>query len=174
VNWDAIGALGEVGGAIAVVASLVYLARQIRQNNEELRMTASGNAVSVAQEGFAPLYYERNMEVFFQGLESPESLPAGDQLRFHMLMTRQFANFQNLVFQYERGALDPKLFQTFAAHYRNFAERPGGRAWWNSNRERFLPEVARHLGEPASLLDRSRTPPQGDATGRPRDPVGGG
>ena len=27
MNWEAIGAMGEVAGAIAVVATLVYLAR---------------------------------------------------------------------------------------------------------------------------------------------------
>ena len=30
MNWDAIGAVGEILGAIAVVATLLYLARQIR------------------------------------------------------------------------------------------------------------------------------------------------
>ena len=30
MNWDAIGAIGEIDGAIAVVATLFYLAAQIR------------------------------------------------------------------------------------------------------------------------------------------------
>ena len=34
MNWEAIGAVGEVGGAIAVVATLVYLAAQIRHSAE--------------------------------------------------------------------------------------------------------------------------------------------
>jgi hypothetical protein len=34
MNWDAVGAVREVGGAIAVVAMLVYPARQIRQSAE--------------------------------------------------------------------------------------------------------------------------------------------
>jgi len=33
MNWDAIGAVGEILGAIAVVFSLVYLAFQIKQSN---------------------------------------------------------------------------------------------------------------------------------------------
>ena len=32
MNWDAIGAIAELAGAIGVIASLIYLARQIRQN----------------------------------------------------------------------------------------------------------------------------------------------
>ncbi|MDH3727382.1 MAG: hypothetical protein OER77_07605 [Myxococcales bacterium] len=35
MNWDAIGALGEVIGATAVVVTLVYLARQVRHASEE-------------------------------------------------------------------------------------------------------------------------------------------
>ncbi len=32
MNWDAIGAIAELFGAVGVIASLVYLAVQIRQN----------------------------------------------------------------------------------------------------------------------------------------------
>ena len=34
MNWDAIGALGEVAGAVAVVLTLVYLAKQIHHSNK--------------------------------------------------------------------------------------------------------------------------------------------
>jgi hypothetical protein len=33
MNWDALGAIAEIFGAIAVLATLVYLARQIRLSN---------------------------------------------------------------------------------------------------------------------------------------------
>ena len=45
MNWDAVGALGELIGAGAVVVSLVYLAVQIRGQNIETR-TAGMHAVS--------------------------------------------------------------------------------------------------------------------------------
>ena len=40
MNWDAIGAVGEIIGALAVVASLVYQAIQICSQNRETRMLA--------------------------------------------------------------------------------------------------------------------------------------
>ena len=40
MNWDAIGALGEILGASAVFASLIYLAIQIRAQNRESRLGA--------------------------------------------------------------------------------------------------------------------------------------
>ena len=38
MNWEAIGAVGEVLGAVAVVITLVYLARQLRENTKSIRL----------------------------------------------------------------------------------------------------------------------------------------
>jgi hypothetical protein len=40
MNWDAVGAVGEVIGAIAVVATLLFVARDIRQNSKSLAISA--------------------------------------------------------------------------------------------------------------------------------------
>ena len=32
MNWDAIGAVGEIIGAVVVIVTLLYVAKQIRQN----------------------------------------------------------------------------------------------------------------------------------------------
>ena len=37
MNWEALGAIGEIAGAIGVIATLVYLATQIRQNTAAMR-----------------------------------------------------------------------------------------------------------------------------------------
>ncbi|MGK0260854.1 MAG: hypothetical protein ACI96M_004308, partial [Candidatus Azotimanducaceae bacterium] len=37
MNWEAIGAVGEIIGAIAVLATLVYLAMQMRQNTQAMK-----------------------------------------------------------------------------------------------------------------------------------------
>ena len=36
MNWDAVGAIGEIIGAVAVLATLYYLAAQIKMQNREL------------------------------------------------------------------------------------------------------------------------------------------
>jgi len=37
MNWDAIGAIAELAGALAVIATLAYLAVQLRQNSALLK-----------------------------------------------------------------------------------------------------------------------------------------
>lgn len=55
MNWDAIGAIGEIVGAIAVVATLIYFAIQMRQYTTGLRSATFNatmqefNQINVAQ-----------------------------------------------------------------------------------------------------------------------------
>ncbi len=35
MNWDAVGAIAELLGAVGVIGSLVYLATQVRQSREK-------------------------------------------------------------------------------------------------------------------------------------------
>ena len=39
MNWDALGAMGEIAWAIAVIATLFFLARQLQVNTRELERT---------------------------------------------------------------------------------------------------------------------------------------
>ena len=39
MNWDAAGAIGEIVGAFAVLATLIYLAKQIRHSTDVSKVT---------------------------------------------------------------------------------------------------------------------------------------
>jgi hypothetical protein len=41
MTWDAIGAVGEIVGAVAVVVSVIYLSVQVEKQTEEARLTAT-------------------------------------------------------------------------------------------------------------------------------------
>ena len=89
MNWDAIGAIGEVFGALAVVVSVVYLATQVRKQTEEARLTASrdlasqlGDAIQTITEddGFA--------EIWLKGVRDYEALPEKERIRLSFLLQR--------------------------------------------------------------------------------------
>ena len=48
MDWDAIGGIGEIVGAIAVFGSLLFLGLQIRSQNRESRFAAMQHETSVA------------------------------------------------------------------------------------------------------------------------------
>ena len=55
MNWDAIGAIAELLGAVGVIASLIYLATQIRQNTRSVR-GATYQSLVVGQQALASLW----------------------------------------------------------------------------------------------------------------------
>ena len=62
MDWNAVGAIGEVGGAIGVIVTLIYLAGQLRQNTRAMRsstyQTYSGLAMNISD------YLAENAETF--------------------------------------------------------------------------------------------------------------
>ena len=51
VNWDAVGAIGEVAGAVAVVGTLFYLSRQISQNSKALDTANERASTALVHDG---------------------------------------------------------------------------------------------------------------------------
>lgn len=59
MDWEAIGAVGEVSAAIGVIVTLLYLAKEIRQNSHSLdRASEFAQATSVSEMGalFEPMF----------------------------------------------------------------------------------------------------------------------
>jgi hypothetical protein len=45
MNWDSVGAVGEIVGALAVLITLIYLSVQIRQNTKVARSAALDSSI---------------------------------------------------------------------------------------------------------------------------------
>ena len=106
MNWEAIGAVGEVGGAIGVIVTLIYLATQIRQNTRTIRLTAYDSfqrSVSEAQRSIAsdPELSRINRT----GLDTPDELDAAEQERFRLLLYSVFIGFQQNFFSSQTQSL---------------------------------------------------------------------
>ena len=66
MNWDAIGAIAETLGAIGVIASLVYLAGQIRHSREQM----SQNTQALRSSSFQ-LFREEISQAYSSAVENP-------------------------------------------------------------------------------------------------------
>ena len=83
MNWEAVGAIGEVVGALAVVLTLAYLARQIRlSNRQDLLAAFRHNFDSTNQFLASTLESAELAEIVVKGRASYEALTAAERLRF--------------------------------------------------------------------------------------------
>jgi hypothetical protein len=72
MNWDAIGALGELVGAIAVVISVLYLAGQVRSQVRETKLNAIHEVSHGFREGIAATFLDKQLaELFVAAKDDP-------------------------------------------------------------------------------------------------------
>ena len=89
MNWEAIGAIGEVLGAVGVIASLIYLAIQVRQNTRSVEAaTYQSVAESMADSCFR--------------LVGSQTSDLTDRV---LLFLGSIRRYENLYFQVRRGHL---------------------------------------------------------------------
>ena len=95
MNWEAIGAIGELVGAVGVILTLVYLAYQIRQNTRQLvqnetsaRAAAINASIAVIWESRRSVYENAELiAVWLKGLRSPGDLTENEAYRFRLVMS---------------------------------------------------------------------------------------
>ena len=78
MNWDAIGAMGQVAGSVAVLVSFIYLARQIKQSAEITRLNMVAAARQQETDFYNTLMGENPSEVVAKAAVRPSELTPGD------------------------------------------------------------------------------------------------
>jgi hypothetical protein len=112
-----LAAWGEFIGGIAVVASLIYLASQIRQNSKLLEAAAEDSRIQTFNATSAMIAGDPEMaRIHWDGIEDREALSEADRRRFDPLMQMQFQTFAQQWDYHRRGQSTPSvLSQEFVA-----------------------------------------------------------
>lgn len=111
MNWDAIGAIGEILGAFAVFATLVYVALQIRHSIQATRgLVRESVSDRVVADIRAPLNNER-LAVAFLKLEKDEPLTEMEVMLVDRHARAWLRTHENLYYQYRQGFLEKEEWQ---------------------------------------------------------------
>ena len=167
MNWDAIGAIAETLGAVGVIASLVYLAGQIRHSREQmsentraLRGSTYQDLLGVQQQGQVNVAFDAEVsELMRRGLEDSSQLNEADAFRFNWLLGTRITMYDNALYQFEQGMLSPDRWRIMVANVRWTFRNPGVRTWWevydkDTASPEFVALVSEILGEEAEGADR--------------------
>ena len=86
MNWEAIGAIGEIVGAIAVVGSLIYLATQIHVSNLAAKQATMQEVMNELTTFLGRINSNRETALTWSnGLENMEELEKGELVQFTAL-----------------------------------------------------------------------------------------
>ena len=157
MNWNAIGAVGEIFGGLAVVLSLVYVAAQLRQNTEALRRAASADAISAIRHWNDALIRDPEVgRIFTQGLAGIDSLSEADRIRFITLMVNFFKTYEDLHYQYAKGAMDPEVWAGWEQLGVMYFNTVGMRQYWNERRRIFSVSFQRWMDSISDIAPAAR------------------
>ncbi len=146
MNWEAIGAVGEIVGAIAVIATLIYLAIQVKDSVRASRSAAVTDATTAMQAFYHELGSNPQVSgLFLTGMTDPNSLSDEAQFQFLMLVHSGFLGFQRSFFLTQEGTLDVELRDSIGTAVRATNQLPGMHMYWRQRKSYFQPEFVRWI-----------------------------
>jgi hypothetical protein len=129
MNWEAIGAVGEIIGAMAVVLSLIYLAIQVRQNSTMARAESRLRLVATWRE-FTDSLESGDVYAFGRGLQHYPELPPAEIVKFRGHLYHMLHFFQCALALREAQTLDEDTYSRYATIIAALYATPGGRRFW--------------------------------------------
>jgi len=160
LDWEIIGAVAEFVGAVGVVVTLLYVARQIRAAAVEGQRSRYNELTSsVANTGQTWAANDALSEIMFRGLRDPSSLEPYESFRFYSgvygLMKTWEATYHYSVDQgiHDWGA------DGLRATMSSFMALPGMQRYWAGRRswysQAFQAEVDRVIESGAERMDKA-------------------
>jgi hypothetical protein len=134
MNWEAIGAVAEVLGALAVVVSLLYLAAQVRRSADATHAASRYATANLTTGILVPIACDAEVaSIFRRGQMDPDSLTDDEGFRFDVLLYAIFDQWETMFSQVQRGAMSEEDW----AKYENsiiggYLAQPGSQRFWET------------------------------------------
>jgi hypothetical protein len=168
VTIQDLGSIGELVAAVATVATLVYLALQIRGNTVVARAEAKRGAQSAGvSTSFGIAQDPELAALFVKGLSDYRDLASLDKTRFEFLLACVLDGPMLITRDAELGLADDEDIEGARETIKRFLTTPGGRIWFEHNAKvvskPFYRFVLKELGSAWNSADDAS--PRADGSG---------
>jgi hypothetical protein len=157
MSWETVAAISQVLAAIGVIVSVLYLARQIRDENRERRRTAV-NVLVGQWNGIVKSFVESEefCDLYLRGIKNFDQLSPAEKVRLGAFFGTHFKNFDGMYRSRLDGTLEPSHWEVIERMITDLISYPGTQQWWAVRRHW-------HTAEFASVVDQiiSRRPTAG-------------
>lgn len=147
MTFENLADLADIVGVIVVIASLIYVARELRQNTDMIRAESRNEIVhGHAQEILALLDYPSVLRAILE-TEMDDSAA-----RVHSWLTAHCRSREHEWFQFRNGALDQSAWESYSSSIPIVLSGAKARAWWGHMKGAFNEGFVGHVDE---LLEKS-------------------
>jgi hypothetical protein len=165
MNWDAIGAAGEVIGALAVVLTLAYLAIQIRQSTATAKMAAMQNIIQAGVDHTSRIADNSELaEMINRAFDDPSKLTNVERTRVNCHLITLYHHLDGAFHMHMAGMLETEIWEKFAFEGPIWIQVPFIRDWYELEKMRLTPAFQTWLEGKLAEVD---APPVMPGYGRP-------
>jgi hypothetical protein len=158
INWEAIAAVAEILGAIGVIASLAYLAGQVRTAGNQARQTALQSVMNQMNIVWTQIAAERGVAENFakgsQGLANLEDETA--RLRFSAFLLSVFRPYEEIFHYRKNGMVDDWTWESISGQCHALMGTPGFAEWWSLREDWFSRAFRNHITETLATIPEYR------------------
>ena len=147
MDWDAIGAIGEMVGAGAVVLSLFYLGFQIRGQNKEARIASMHETVAAQRDTLRILLEPQMSEDYLAVIEDFEQSSPSQRLRFTMAVMIMLKATQDAYLQFLENRLDGEFFHPFGIQMADLMSYESAQKVWELRKHQFDERFRAYIDE---------------------------
>ena len=134
MNWDAIGAVGEIVGAIAVVVSLLYLGSQIHTSNRAVKQSASREMMDEMFNWYGQLSADLSIsELWMRGCAKDKTLTKSEVFQFNVLMQQALIVWERMSHLEESAEVEQWFLDHIKSARRSIAGSPGFQSWFEAS-----------------------------------------
>ena len=120
MNWDAIGAIGDMVAAAAVVVSLLYLAIQVRTQNREIRVSAIHEILEPYRNVAIPFQSTEHARLFVKGNQDFEYLEEWEPIQIFAIILPVLRLWEEAFHQNQSGRFDDVMWHTLSKLFADF------------------------------------------------------
>jgi len=158
MNWEAIGAIANVLAAVGVIATLIYLAIQIRQNTKGRSFVIDPESGAELQHDGAGSGRKRiHYSTPVKANVGAGALTEEESARLHFWFIMTFRRFEGVYFQRDLGIVDAEVIDGFERSHIAILASKSAQEWWANSKEIFNSGFVSYLedllekGPPKSL-----------------------
>jgi hypothetical protein len=138
MNWDAISAISQLVGSLAVVLSVLYLAVQVHQSTRVAKVAMQDAAAAALRDVTKPLMENAELERIWRvGIEDISALSVEERARFFHVAYQFLKAFESIHFHHVYGMMDKDLWEGWHGLLRHYVFAPGMAHYWKLRPEVF-------------------------------------
>ena len=148
--------IGSLVSGLAVLGSLIYLGRQLKQAERNQQATIRQNRILRAVEVMMGKLDPSVADAVSKGTAGDADITATQFLQFTAYAEGYYLHAEDTYYQHDAGLLDEAAYETFVAYQRLAFAQPGLRVQWKRQRASFGGEFRTFMDE---LLSTTRPSP---------------